>query len=190
MVIRRRKVWLWRWRRNPLRRGSDAADAWVLLATWTLAVLVAALAGLVTARSVGDALARERVEWRPVTAVLTEPASGIPSRAVGELVWARVTWTDPDGSPRTGRARVVPCSRSGGEVTVWTDPAGRLVTAPTTVAEAHVRSLLVGGMAGTVGAVVPLVAGSAVRGRLERRRLDRWEADWARFDALWGRHMG
>ncbi|MET8826913.1 hypothetical protein ABZX40_04685 [Streptomyces sp. NPDC004610] len=190
MAIRGRTVWLWRWRSNPLRRRSDAVDAWVLLATWTLAVLVAALAGLVTARSVGDALARERVDWRPIPAVLTEPAPGVSSRAVGELVWARVTWTGPDGSARTGQARVAPGSRKGGETTVWTDPTGRLVAEPATAAEAKVRSFLVGGLTGVVAAVVPFVAGSAVRGRLERRRLDRWDADWARFDALWGRHMG
>lgn len=33
------KVWLWRWRRNPLRRRSDALEAWIMLTAWAFTVL-------------------------------------------------------------------------------------------------------------------------------------------------------
>ncbi|MEU9336138.1 hypothetical protein AB0D49_23655 [Streptomyces sp. NPDC048290] len=190
MVIRDRRVWLWRWRRNALRRPSDRTDARVLLASWTLAVLAVAVAGPLTARSVESTVARDRMERRPVTASLAAPVPGAPSRAAADLVWAHVTWTAPDGSTRAGQTRVAPGSRAGKEVTVWTDRAGRLVTEPATATEARVHSLLVGGLAGAVAAVLPLIAGSTLRARLERRRLDQWDADWARFDALRRRHLG
>src|SRR3954468_7791794 len=74
MAFRGPKVWLWRWRPNPLRRRADAVEAWVVLGAWLLPLLVGVLAGLASTRSVEDGLARERVEWRPVVARLTARA--------------------------------------------------------------------------------------------------------------------
>ncbi|CAL9370049.1 Rv1733c family protein [Streptomyces sp. enrichment culture] len=184
-----RRVWLWRWRRNPLKRRSDTLEAWVLLGAWTLTVLCGVLAGTAVAGAVERSMARERAEFRPVAARLTEPAPGaatVPAAAHGAHVWAEVAWTAPDGIARTGQARVRPGTGTGAEVTVWTDDRGRLVTRPASPAQARVRSSLVGVLAGLGAAAVPLAAGRAVRSGLEGRRLQRWEADWARFDPLWG----
>src|SRR3954469_5773316 len=76
MAFRGPKVWLWRWRRNPLKRRADAVEAWVVLGAWALTVVAGVLAGLGVARTVEHGLARERVEWRPVVAHLTEQAPG------------------------------------------------------------------------------------------------------------------
>jgi hypothetical protein len=110
MAFRGPKVWWWRWRRrNLLRRRADVSEAWVVLGARLLTVLAGALAGLTTARSVESGLARERAEWRPAVALVTEKAPGTPSRGgegtAGESVWAKVGWIAPDGSPRTGRGR-------------------------------------------------------------------------------------
>ncbi|MGW1618502.1 hypothetical protein ACWCQR_05055, partial [Streptomyces sp. NPDC002172] len=70
------KVWLWRWRRNPLKRRADTMEAWVLLGAWLLTLLAGVLAGLAAARSVEDGLARERVEWHPVVAHVMDKAPG------------------------------------------------------------------------------------------------------------------
>jgi hypothetical protein len=185
MGVRGPEVWLWRWRRNPLRRRADKVEAWVVLALWTGTVLAGVLAGLGAARSVEQGLARERAEWRPVVAHLTERAPASPGGA--ERVWAEVSWRAADGSAHDGQVRVVRGSAAGAPVTVWTDPRGRLVSKPVTVAQAHLRGVLLGALAGLSAAVVPFVAGRAVCGRLERRRLDQWETEWARFDPLWGR---
>ena len=40
---------LWRLRRNPLRRGSDLVEAWVLLVACVLAVVGGALVGATAA---------------------------------------------------------------------------------------------------------------------------------------------
>ncbi|GGS98972.1 Rv1733c family protein [Streptomyces chromofuscus] len=194
MAFRGPKVWLWRWRRNPLRRRSDRVEAWVLLGAWALAALVGVLAGATVSRTVEGQLARERVEWRTVEARLTEPVPGpSPARSGApstERVWAEVRWPAPDGSDRSGQARVRPGSPAGTPVTVWTDRQGRLVTEPTSPSEARVRADLTGTLAGVGAAAVPLAGARLLRGRLERGRLDQWEADWARFDALWRRQTG
>ncbi|MEU9660650.1 Rv1733c family protein [Streptomyces chartreusis] len=190
MAFRGPQVWLWRWRRNPLRRRADAVEAWVLLAAWVVTVLAGVLAGLATARTVEQGMARERVEWRPAVALLTEQAPGAadsrPATSSSEQVWARVRWSARDGSAHTGQARVQPGSGVGTPVTVWTDLQGRLVTRPATPSEARTRATLVGGIAGVCAACVPFVAGRALRSRLESRRIDQWGYEWARFGPLWG----
>ncbi|MFF7473103.1 hypothetical protein [Streptomyces sp. NPDC008092] len=192
------KVWLWRWRRNPLKRRADTMEAWVLLGAWLLTLLAGVLAGLAAARSVEGGLARERVEWHPVVARVMDkapgsarPESGSSSDSSnGERVWARVGWTVADGSAHSGQARVPAGSTVGTPVTVWTDPQGHLVSRPATATEAHFRSALVGGLVGLSAAAVPFVAGLVARGRLERRRMDRWDAEWARLGPQWGRMTG
>ncbi|MFI6007739.1 hypothetical protein ACIBAG_02755 [Streptomyces sp. NPDC051243] len=190
MAFRGPKVWLWRWRRNPLKRRADAVEAWVVLAAWVLTVLAGVLAGLATAGTVEQGMARERVEWRPVVALLTEQAPGTTDSRTGSssgaTVWAKVRWSAPDGATHTGQARVRPGSGVGTAVTVWTDPQGRLVTKPATASEARSRAALVGGLAGLCAASVPFVAGRALRSRLESRRIDQWGYEWARFGPLWG----
>ncbi|MFD4511094.1 hypothetical protein [Streptomyces sp. NPDC058457] len=188
------KVWLWRWRRNPLKRRADTMEAWVLLGAWLLTLLAGVLAGLAAARSVEDGLARERVEWHPVVAHVIDRAPGSAGpgsdSAGGERVWARVGWTVADGSAHTGQARVPAGSKAGTPVTVWTDPRGNRVTRPVSVEEAHFRSALIGGLVGLSAAAGPFVAGLVARGRLERRRMDRWDAEWARLGPQWGRMTG
>ncbi|MEV0637867.1 hypothetical protein AB0I77_23575 [Streptomyces sp. NPDC050619] len=194
MAFRGPRVWLWRWRRNPLKRRADAVEAWVVLGTWLLAVLAGVLAGVAVARSVEHGLARERVEWRPVMAHLTEQAPGRSVRgsgtASGDRVWAEVRWTVADGSAHTGQARVEPGSVFGTPVTVWADSEGRLVTKPATAAQAQLRAGLIGGLLGVGAAAVPFAGGRTLCRRLERRRMEWWDAEWARFGPLWGRTTG
>ncbi|MEU6575147.1 hypothetical protein [Streptomyces sp. NPDC046805] len=188
------KVWLWRWRRNPLKRRDDALEAWVVLGAWLLTVVAGVLAGLTAARSVEQGLARERLTWRPVVARVAQkvPGSAAPDSIAprGERVWAEVRWTVADGSSRTGQVRIAPGSRAGTPVTVWTDPRGRLVSRPATASEARLHSGLVGALVGVCAAAVPLVTGCALRERLEHRRMDAWDAEWARLGAQGGRTAG
>src|SRR5690349_3819265 len=98
-------VWLWRWRRNPLRRRSDVLEAWIMLAAWVFTVLGGAVAGLATVGAVENSLARERAESRTVPAQLIEDAREASGPA-GRVVWTRVRWTAPDGTVRSGQVRV------------------------------------------------------------------------------------
>ncbi|GAA3243582.1 hypothetical protein GCM10020256_68550 [Streptomyces thermocoprophilus] len=73
---------------------------------------------------------------------------------------------------------------------MWTDDRGRLVGRPVDAAQARLQSTLAGILGGLSAAAVPLVAGRAVRRRLEERRLDLWDLHWARFDPLWRGRTG
>lgn len=185
------KVWLWRWRRNPLKRRADVVEAWVALVAWLLTVVAGVLAGLAAARSVEDGLARERADWRPVVARVVTPVRASPPvhghASSGERVWAGVRWTVADGSAHTAQLRVEPGSKAGTPVTVWTDPQGRLVSRPTSASEAVFRGTLIGVLVGVSAAAVPLVGGLALRGRLERRRMEAWDTEWSRLGPQWGR---
>ncbi|MEV8592285.1 hypothetical protein [Streptomyces sp. NPDC052012] len=191
MAVRGPGRWLWRWRRNPLKRRADRIESWFLLASWTLVLLIAASAGAAVSHSVERELARERAEWRRVEAHLTERAPGTArgdgrdSRA--DHVWATARWTAADGSVHTGQIRVQAGSVAGTPVTVWTDRRGRQVTRPATVSEARFRAVLVGAVAALGASVVPFAAARALRTRLEDRRLEEWDAEWARLGPQWGR---
>jgi hypothetical protein len=180
------KVWLWRWRRNPLRRRSDVLEAWIMLAAWVFTVLAGTGAGLVAARTVEHGLARQRTQWHAVPARLTEdaPVSGATESGVG-VVWAKVGWSAPDGTARSGQVRVYAGTPVGTPVMVWTDPEGRPVTRPTGVAEARVRALLVGTLVGGGVAGVPLAVGWLLRRRLDGLRMDQWDEEWERFGPMW-----
>lgn len=182
------KVWLWRWRRNPLRRRSDRFEAWVVLAAWTLTVVGGVATGLLAAWSVEDNLDRQRVEWQPIVAQLTEDAPGAAGSSVSgaERVWAEVRWTATDGSAHTGQTRVAPASTVGTPVTVWTDTDGRMVTQPATRSEALFCSSLIGALMGVMAGSVPFAGGRLVRGRLEHRRMEDWDEEWERVGPLWG----
>ncbi|GAA1016424.1 Rv1733c family protein [Streptomyces thermogriseus] len=142
------RAWLWRWRRNPLRRRIDTVEAWVLLGTWVLTVLAGVLAGWTAAREVERGLIQERLQRRPTTALVTERAPGPPAGSSRIQVWGKVRWTAGDGTERTGYARVRAGSAAGTPVTVWTDRRGRLVAEPATPAAARARAAATGTLVG------------------------------------------
>ncbi|MEU6097181.1 hypothetical protein [Streptomyces sp. NPDC047079] len=186
------RVWWWRWRRNPLRRRSDALEAWLVLTVWLVTVVGGVLTGLAATHSVEQGLARERTQWRPVVAMLTEDApkaTGAGAYGAGR-VWADVRWSGTDGRSHAGQARVAAGSRTGTAVTVWTDGNGSLVTRPASRSEAGMRAAMVGVLVGVGVAAVPYTSGRILRERLERRRMAQWDAAWARFGPMWGRKTG
>ncbi|MEU8788166.1 hypothetical protein [Streptomyces sp. NPDC048643] len=182
------KRWLWRWRRNPLRRRSDALESWVLLVAWVFTVFGGVVTGLAATQAVEDGLARQRAAWHAVTARLTEDVPPVSATESGaRVVWAPARWTTADGALRSGQVRVHAGSAAGTPVAVWTDREGRLVSRPATVVQARVRASLVGGLVGVSAAGIPFVTGRLVRTRLERRRMDQWDREWQRIGPLWGR---
>ncbi|MFJ7290508.1 Rv1733c family protein [Streptomyces collinus] len=179
------RVLLWRWRRNPLKRRSDIAEAWIAVAAATL-MLTAPAVGVVMA-GVGERAALDQAQGLHRSAAhLVEDASATPVRFSGTAdddVWATVWWTMSDGSPRTGQARVAAGGEAGSSTTVWLDDAGRLHPAPPTPAQARSQGAALGAAAGA--GVCVLVTGIrwAVRVRLDVRRGTQWDRAWAEFDA-------
>ncbi|MFJ8186813.1 hypothetical protein [Streptomyces sp. NPDC096105] len=181
----------WRWRRNPLCRRSDVAEAWLLIATAVLTLVLSGFAGLATAGAVDASLDDRRERTRPVPAVLVEDvrdAAPVSENSDGG-VWAEVRWTAPDGARRTGRAEVPVGSEEGTEVTVYNDASGRLVSAPPEGAEADFQIAMAGITVSLLAGGAVLLAGWAARARLRLRRLDRWEAEWRQVEPMWRKRM-
>jgi len=185
-----RKVPLWRWRHNPLKRRSDRVEAWIVLAGWTLALAAGLLAGTAAGTQVQHGLTARRAQVRPVAAVLTRDAPRTPVMTIHggdpDTVWASLRWTGTDGRAHIGCTRVEPGKAAGARVTVWTD-GGRLVTRPATATEARVRTALVAGAAGLGAGGVVLVGVRPACACLDRRRLAEWTAEWERVGPAWRR---
>lgn len=184
---RKTTVGLWRWRRNSLRRHSDVVEAWAVLVTILLVAVGMPLAGLLTAVTVSDVLAHQRQERHRTVAVLTEDAGYY---AAGTYNLATVRWTAPDGAVRTVKARVAVDAKAGSTTTIWTDRQGRATTRPPTAGQATGQSVVAGSLAALGAGALLLFGERLVRLRLDLRRADQWELDWARFGPRWGTKHG
>ncbi|MEU6148103.1 hypothetical protein ABZ848_48185 [Streptomyces sp. NPDC047081] len=186
------KVWLWRWRRNPLRRRGDVVDAWIVLAAWLIALCGGLFTGLAAGVAADHGLQRHRTERHLVSAVLAENAPGRTSASAldNNHVWATVRWTAPDGSTRSGQAKVRPDAKQGTPATVWVDRHDRLASKPLTPGEASFQAAWTGVLVG-LGAVGALLGGAQLlRLHLARRQARQWDEEWARVDTPWGWKAG
>lgn len=190
--VRRTTKRLWRWRSNPLRRRDDIIEAWVVLAVWTVVVVGGAFSGLVTVNAAEATFTRQRAERQSVTAVLLNdvPRTVSPQAGARDLASAKVRWTGPDGTVRTGRTLVEAGQRSGAEVVVWIDGQGQLTVEPPSPVEAAIEAGFLSTMAALAVGGSAFGAGALVRWRLERRRIDRWETEWALVGPRWGHKTG
>ncbi|MFJ5997862.1 hypothetical protein [Streptomyces sp. NPDC092370] len=190
---------LWRWRRNPLRRATDLAEAWVALAALLLILLAAPVVGSLVGGAAQDALQRsvraQHEARHPVTATVVRkldrsPLDADPETSSGRDLRNRVLadWTAPDGSPHQGPVLVsLKDPRQGDEFRIWTDRHGRMVTRPLDSATASTHAVLAG-----FGAA--LATGGLIEGgrrlivwRMVRRRYARWDQAWDRAGPDWGR---
>jgi hypothetical protein len=173
----------WRWRRSPLRRRSYAVQAWAVLAAGLITAAGAVLAGAVAYSAARHDFAEQRLHRHVTAAVLTESSPDTASYA-GQ-VRTGVRWTGRDGVVRTGRARVDTGLKSGTRVSVWTDDRGALAPAPLKPDTARAEAVLIAAtVAGGICAVV-LGAGVLAGDRLDRRREEQWQIEWARIGPRW-----
>ncbi|MDT3397261.1 hypothetical protein RKE29_11490 [Streptomyces sp. B1866] len=182
-------VRLWRWRRNPLRRRSDVAEAWAGLAVGTLIALGAPAAGVVTGVAVEQDMLRQSETRHRTPAVLAERAPSPEGGAEEDTkVLATVRWTASDGTPHTGKALVKPDSPAGARVSVWTDGDGRLRSAPATPGQALAGGVISGSAAAVVTGVLLAGGGRVIRAGLDAARATRWEREWAEIGPRWNQH--
>lgn len=159
-----------------------------MLVTWTVAVLGAVLAGAVAAGMVDRSLEVRRAQVHAVTAVLTTDA-GQPAPTSSEYdsgrVWATVRWTTADGAVHTDQAQVGPAAAAGTRVTVWTDKAARIVSAPLSPTESLLQAGITGALVAPAAGILVWAGGRLVRGRLIKRRLAEWDEEWKRVGPQW-----
>ncbi|MFF5369563.1 hypothetical protein [Streptomyces sp. NPDC013187] len=190
---------LWRWRRNPLCRATDLAEAWVALAALLLILLVAPVAGSLVGRSAQDALQRsvraQHEARHPVTATVVRkldrsPLDSDPETSSGRDLRTRVLadWTAPDGTAHQGPALAsLKDPQQGDTFRIWTDRHGRMVPRPLDSATASTHAVLAG-----FGAA--LATGGLIEGgrrlivwRMASRRYARWDQAWDKAGPDWGR---
>ncbi|GAA2298320.1 hypothetical protein OKJ48_08010 [Streptomyces kunmingensis] len=190
---------LWRWRHNPLRRGTDLAEAWVALVALVLVVVAAPVVGTVAGSLSRDALYRSVQEQHDrrheITATVVKkvaqpPLDPDPETSTARDAHSRVvaTWTAPDGSAH--RDRVVAgltSPRAGDTFPLWTDEKGHVVGRPLDRATATTHALLAG--FGAAVALIGLVEGARrlVVWRMVRRRYARLDRAWDIAGPDWGR---
>ncbi|MGH8868143.1 MAG: Rv1733c family protein [Actinomycetes bacterium] len=176
---------------NPLRRTTDWLQSATTVALLALFVLVAPVLGMLAGQAAyakGSAAEQvQRGDRHAVQAKIVKSASTSVTNPDGaplqSSAWVR--WRGPDGARHEGRARVSPGADVGSKVTVWIDEDGRLVTAPLTHAQVVSNAVSAGliVVVGTGGVLV--LVWFVVRRRLERSRMDDWDADWAIVSQKW-----
>ncbi|MFI1098154.1 hypothetical protein [Streptomyces sp. NPDC020917] len=192
----------WQWRRNPLRRRSDLAEAWLGLVTVLLLCLLPLL-GWWAGRSVDRALqhvVRVQHAQRTLVTATVAPASSARSTetaaaADGPAVTAEqdarhgdvLVWTGPDHSKHTA---MVPADLEvwhNDTVRLWTDRHGAIVPAPLDSPTAVTHAALAGVAAAAAAGGLLLMLRQILLWRLMLRRMDSWEREWARVGQDWGR---
>ncbi|BBC30149.1 Membrane protein [Streptomyces graminofaciens] len=190
---------LWRWRRNPLRRATDLAEAWLALVVLVLILVVAPLIGFAVGGSAQDALQQSVRDQRQarhlVTATVVKKAAGIPMDPDPETSTTRdrhsrvvADWTAPDGTPRHGTVMAgLKAPHPGDHFTVWTDDQGRIVGRPLDTATAATHAVLAGFGAAVLAAGLMEGGRRLIVWRMIRRRYARWDQAWDKAGPDWGR---
>lgn len=188
---------LWRWRHNPLRRGTDLAEAWAALATLLLVLIAAPLVGALVGGVAHTALQRsadgQQASRHAVTATVVrelapppvDPEAGSTTKH-GSSVLA--VWTAPDGSVHRGRTGTeLTRVRPGDRFTLWTDGEGTLTTRPLDAGTVATHTVLAGLGAAALAAALAEVGHRLVVRALLRRRYADWDRAWEQAGPDWGR---
>lgn len=177
--------------RNPLRRGTDRLETYLLAGLFAavaagtpFAAQAASHASYVNTLHVQQ---EQLATSHQVRAMLTQDAAVASGYALNVNVLTPATWTSATGVRRSGVVPTAPGSRKGTAVTVWTDGSGYLESPPLTASEVtgQADAAMVGAFA---GAAVVFVAGAgAIRQLMNRRRMAAWDADWVTTAPMWNR---
>ncbi|UXY25968.1 Rv1733c family protein [Streptomyces sp. HUAS TT20] len=190
---------LWRWRRNPLRRTSDLAEAWVALLALLLIVVAAPVIGSLVGAVAQDALQQSVVDQHhsrhPVTATVVRKLDSArlepdPDSTSAHDSRSRVLadWTAPDGTRNHGPVMSdLKSPHKGDHFRLWTDSHGRIVARPLDSATATTHAVLAGFGAALLTAGVVESGRRLIVWRMVRRRYARWDQAWDRAGPDWGR---
>lgn len=181
--------------RNPLRRGSDRAEAVVLaalLAAFLVAAPVAAhAAGHWASASAARQAQAQRASLTQVTATLVRKAPIWSGYGSGADAVTQARWRAPDGQARTGEVFVTAGALTGGTVRIWVDRTRQLANPPLTRDQVAGRIQLAAGAAVAGLAVMLAAVGWLTRRSLDRRRLAGWDAEWLANGPRWSpRRLG
>jgi hypothetical protein len=172
---------------STLRRPADRIEG-VVVALLSAAFLVAVAVAMVGGWRFCQSQSAQAARLHPATAVLTPLAPAAAAQLPATEAAAR--WRAPDGQEKSGilntaNAPGIWGSQPGTQVPVWLTAAGDPVPAPPGPAAVLLTALVIGtAEAGGIGIVLGICY-LALRLVLDRRRLARWESDWALTGPRW-----
>lgn len=173
--------------RNPLRRPVDRTHVRTTIVLGVLFLILAPLTVVMTARLAGSAGVRaEHVQAHArhqVSAVVLNTAPHGSRGVLDETV--RIGWRDMAGTAHTA---VVPSpggERAGTHRAVWIDRTGHLTTHPRRHSQTVGDSVMAALTALTLLGLMHSAARMLIDRRLERRRLELWEREWASVAPRW-----
>jgi hypothetical protein len=178
--------------RNPLRRRSDRAEAWIRIALVLAFLIGAPLVFLGTDRWAGSVApttvhAQQAGEHRvPATLLQGLPGSS-DSFAVVSLGWVRARWAGPGGSARTGYVEAPAGSRAGSTVQVWLDRSGAPTEPPWPADQIRSWTLMIAVLAPVLLALLLLAVMGILGHIFHRRRLASWQRAWSAVGPQWTR---
>jgi hypothetical protein len=169
---------------NLLRRPVDRTHVRAMVTLCLLFLVLAPLAAVVTARLAGNAgLRAERLQAHTrhqVNAVVLDVS---PKGVLDQTV--RIGWHDASGAAHTA---VVPNNAGtavGSHRSVWVDQAGALTSRPRKHSQTVADSVMAALTAVTLLGLLHSAARTLIDRRLERRRLELWEREWASVAPRW-----
>jgi hypothetical protein len=180
---------------NPVRRGTDRAEAWARIGLVVLFLIAAPVTAVVLAHWTATIMTREASTQAgaehlvPATLLDSAPPVGRFPGAGSGFSSVPARWTGPGSGPRTGRVEVPDGTREGGTIKVWAGPGGRLANPPLTHAQIVSRVVTVAALAPAGVGLVALTAAGVIHQLLERRRLAAWAAAWAAVEPQWTRRL-
>jgi hypothetical protein len=167
---------------NPLRRGTDRAEAGIfagLAAAFLLgAPLIVMMVWQLAFTTVFTTRDAEQAGWRPVPARLLADAP----QSYGYNVAVPARWQAPGGTVRSGWIPARPGTRAGTTVTIWTARSGRLARTPLSAFQATFQADVTAIMVVPCWAMLLACAGILTHRLLEGRRLAAWDAEWLVMD--------
>lgn len=177
--------------RNPLRRASDRAEAWIRVGLCALFFAVGPLAAIAGGHwaynAQAAAISTEAADTHAVRAVLLQPTTTPGDLAIGRLggqVWARARWVRAGAPAQTDVVQVPAGLPTGSAVTIWLDNSGQVTGPPLRggfiEAVAFTSVMTLGFVA--LGLLVVL---RVIQLFLNRRRMAAWESAWAAIEPRW-----
>ncbi|MEU6127309.1 hypothetical protein [Streptomyces sp. NPDC047123] len=192
-------VGLWRWRNNPLRRGTDLVEAWLGLIALVAVVVAVPVIGVSVTHVTRDALlasvhkeheARHAVTATVLRKVASPPVDPDPETSSARDAHSRVLarWTAPDHTDHYGIVlSSLKSPDEGDHFRLWTDERGQVVGRPLDGATATTHAVLAG--LGAAAAATTLIEGTRrlVLWRMVRARYARLDRAWEKAGPDWGR---
>ena len=180
--------------RNPLRRRSDRAEAWIRIAL-VLAFLIGAPLAFLGAERWADSVAptvahaQRAGEHRVPATLLQGVPGGSDSFAVVTLGWVRARWVVPGGPARTGYVEAPAGSRAGSTVQVWLDRSGTPTEPPWPLDQIRSWTLMIAVLAPVLLALLLLAVMGILGHIFHRKRLAGWQRAWSAIGPQWTRRL-